>query len=61
MLSLVEDAETELRLVVALWRYRWLRGYLVEGRSRLEKAIARSADVAPGLRADAYRGGAGIA
>ena len=51
----------KLRLVVALWRFWWLRGYLVEGRSRLEKAIARASEVAPRLRADAYRGGAGIA
>ena len=58
---LSDDAETELRLVVALWRFWWLRGYLVEGRSRLEKAIARAPEVAPRLRADAYRGAAGIA
>ena len=58
---LAEDAETELRLVVALWRYWWLRGYLVEGRARLELGIARASDVALPLRADAYRGGAGIA
>ena len=58
---LSDDAETEVRLVVALWRFWWLRGYLVEGRSRLEKAIARASDVAPRLRADVYRGGAGIA
>ncbi len=58
---LVENAETELRLVVALWRFWWLRGYLVEGRARLEQAIARAPQVAPQLQADAYRGGAGIA
>ena len=58
---LSDDAETEVRLVVALWRFWWLRGYLVEGRSRLEKAIARASEVAPRLRADAFRGGAGIA
>ena len=56
---LSDDAETEVRLVVALWRFWWLRGYLVEGRARLEEAIARGAGVAPRLRADAYRGGAG--
>ena len=58
---LSDDAETEVRLVVALWRFWWLRGYLVEGRARLEEAIARGAGVAPRLRADAYRAGAGIA
>lgn len=57
----VGDAEMELRMVVALWRFWWLRGHLVEGRSRLEKAIARAPRVAPSLRADVYRGGAGIA
>ena len=40
---LSDDAETEVRLVVALWRFWWLRGYLVEGRARLEEAIARGA------------------
>jgi tetratricopeptide (TPR) repeat protein len=58
---LSDDPETEVRLVVALWRFWWLRGYLVEGRSRLERAIARASEVAPRLRADAYRSGAGIA
>jgi len=56
-----DNAELELRLVVALWRFWWLRGYLAEGRSRLEQALVRSHEVAPRLRADAYRGGAGIA
>ncbi len=55
------DAELELRLVVALWRFWWLRGHLAEGRARIEKAIAHVHEVAPHLRADAYRGGAGIA
>ena len=55
------SAELELRLVVALWRFWWLRGHLAEGRSRLETAIGRAHEVAPRLRADAYRGAAGIA
>ena len=54
-------AERELRLVVALWRFWWLRGYLAEGRSRLERAVLRAPEVDPRLRADVYRGGAGIA
>jgi predicted ATPase/DNA-binding SARP family transcriptional activator len=58
---LSDDAETELRIVAALWRFWWLRGHLIEGRSRLEQAIARASEVAPQLQADAYRGGAGIA
>ncbi len=54
-------AELELRLVVALWRFWWLRGHLAEGRARLERANLRAPEVVPRLRADAYRGGAGIA
>ncbi len=56
-----DDAELELRLVVALWRFWWLRGHLAEGRFRIETAVARADEVEPRLRADAYRGGAGIA
>ena len=55
------NADLELRLVVALWRFWWLRGHLAEGRSRIETAIARADAVEPRLRADACRGGAGIA
>ncbi|MBA3376677.1 MAG: hypothetical protein H0U00_12860 [Actinobacteria bacterium] len=55
------NAELELRLVVALWRFWWLRGHLAEGQSRIETAVARANEVEPRLRADAYRGGAGIA
>ena len=55
------NVQTELRLVVALWRFWWVRGYLAEGRSRIEAALARADDVEPRLRADAYRAGAGIA
>ncbi|MBA3476727.1 MAG: tetratricopeptide repeat protein, partial [Actinobacteria bacterium] len=35
------DAETELRLVAALWPYWHVRGHLAEGRDRLEAAINR--------------------
>ncbi len=45
------DAERELRLANAL-RYFWrVRGYVVEGRGRLEAAVDRSHDVDPALRA----------
>jgi len=55
------DAELELRLVVALWRFWWVRGHLAEGRSRLEAALERADEVPLALRADAYRGASGIA
>jgi predicted ATPase/DNA-binding SARP family transcriptional activator len=55
------NGDTELRLVVALWRFWWLRGLLAEGRSRVERALEQAHRVAPRLRADVYRGGAGIA
>ena len=56
-----DNAELELRLVVALWRFWWLRGHLAEGRFRIEAAIAQADEVEPRLLADACRGGAGIA
>lgn len=52
--------ELELRLVGALWRYWWLRGQLLEGRARLEHALARSAGADSALVAQACRGAAGI-
>jgi predicted ATPase/DNA-binding SARP family transcriptional activator len=57
----VGDAELELRLAVALWRYWWLRGYLAEGRARLENALARTPPGSAALRANAYRAVAGLA
>ena len=54
-------SELELRLVVALWRFWWVRGHLAEGRARLEAALERADEVTPALRADAYRAAAGIA
>jgi predicted ATPase/DNA-binding SARP family transcriptional activator len=53
--------ELELRLVVALWRFWWLRGHLAEARSRLEGAISRGQGAPPTLLADTYAAGAGIA
>ena len=55
------DAELELRLVVALWRFWWVRGHLAEGRSRLEAALERADEVPTALRADVYRSASGIA
>ena len=55
------DADTELRLVGALWRFWWLRGALAEGRGRLERAIGHGRDAAPRLVAQACRGASGLA
>jgi predicted ATPase/DNA-binding SARP family transcriptional activator len=52
--------DVELRLVGSLWRYWWLRGELVEGRTRLESALARSDGAEPALVAQACRGLGGL-
>ena len=52
-----ERAETALRLVAALWRLMEIRGYLREGRERLETALAmRGTDQYPALRSKALSG-----
>ncbi len=53
------DGETEVRLVAALWPYWHVRGHLVEGRDRLEAAIAREGVTATGAYSRAVFG-AGI-
>ena len=55
------QAELELRLTGALWRYWWLRGALAEGRARLERAIGHGEAAPPRLIAQACRGAAGLA
>ena len=55
------DAELELRLTGALWRYWWLRGALAEGRTRLERAIGHGEGAPPQLIGQACRGAAGLA
>jgi predicted ATPase/DNA-binding XRE family transcriptional regulator len=35
------DVDMSLRLVVALWRFWWLRGYLSEGRERLRSTLSQ--------------------
>jgi tetratricopeptide (TPR) repeat protein len=45
-----------LRLVAALWRFWYMRGYLSEGRSRLEAALVDAAPASPALRATALHG-----
>ena len=55
------DAELELRLTGALWRFWWLRGALAEGLAHLERAIEHGRDAPPQLIAQACRGAAGLA
>ena len=56
------NVETAMRLGSALWRFWQMRGYLGEGRDRLEQALAlpQSHDH-PAVRADALDAAAGIA
>ena len=55
------NADLELRACAALWRYWWLRGSIVEGRTRLESALERDHAAAPALRGLALHGAAGLA
>ena len=56
------ERESELRLAVALGRFRYVRGYLVEGQESIERALARSGDDdSVELRAKALRGAAALA
>jgi tetratricopeptide (TPR) repeat protein len=50
------DVERELRLVVALKNYWWVRGFLSEGRRALADALARGTEAPPPIRADALSG-----
>lgn len=54
-LATARDVELELRLVSAVGRFRYVRGYLAEGRAALEAALARAADAPPDLLAKASR------
>jgi predicted ATPase/DNA-binding SARP family transcriptional activator len=56
-----DEGEDELRLAAALWRFWWQRGFLHEGRQRLEQALAREADVAKEIRATAHDGAGALA
>ena len=49
------EAALELRLAAALGRFRYVRGYLTEGRMALEGALARGQEELPTLRAKACR------
>jgi tetratricopeptide (TPR) repeat protein len=44
------NGEAALRLMTGLWRFWFTRGYLREGRGRLEEALARGAGTPPLLR-----------
>jgi predicted ATPase/class 3 adenylate cyclase len=51
------EAEVGLRLAVALWRFRDIRGYLGEGQAALTRSLSKSAVVSP-VRARALVGAA---
>ncbi|MFN2471307.1 MAG: BTAD domain-containing putative transcriptional regulator [Gaiellaceae bacterium] len=55
------DAETELRLVGALWTYWWTRGSVREARARIEAALGRRGDVDGRIVARALNGAAAMA
>jgi predicted ATPase/DNA-binding SARP family transcriptional activator len=50
-----DERALELRLAAALGRFRYVRGYLTEGRLALETALARTQAELPDLRAKACR------
>ena len=47
------DAESELRLATALWKFWWIRGHFREGRNFLRRALTRSEGGNASLRARA--------
>jgi tetratricopeptide (TPR) repeat protein len=54
------DAEHQLRLLDAIWRYWWVRGELAQGRGWIDDAL-RHEDADPTLRVRALKGAAGLA
>ncbi|HET9224124.1 MAG TPA: tetratricopeptide repeat protein, partial [Roseiflexaceae bacterium] len=56
-----QEAESAQRLVGALWRFWYTRGYLSEGRRWMEYALALSGRVAAAVRAKALTGAGGLA
>ena len=50
-----DGGEAGLRLAGSLWKFWYMRGYFSEGRGFLERALARSGDIDPVLRAKALR------
>lgn len=59
--SAASAVSAQLRLVGALWRFWYLRGYLSEGRRNLDEAIEASAGASSALRARALAGAGLIA
>jgi tetratricopeptide (TPR) repeat protein len=55
------EAEEELRLAAALWRFWWQRGFLSEGRQRLEQALAEANSAEKAARATAHDGAGALA
>lgn len=53
--------DLRLRLVAAIWRFWYVRGHLVEGRSWLDRALAPSSNMDPQARARALFAAAGLA
>jgi predicted ATPase/DNA-binding SARP family transcriptional activator len=53
--------ERRLRLAAALWRFWWIRGFLLEGRRHLEDALAAATDAPAALRAVALDGAGALA
>jgi non-specific serine/threonine protein kinase len=49
------ELEAELRLATAVREFWYVRGYMAEGRSWLERGLRRRADAPPALRAKALR------
>ena len=55
------DAETLLRATVALTRFWYVRGHLAEARERLDRVLARSAELPAALRRRALTAAAAVA
>ncbi|MDP9367537.1 MAG: tetratricopeptide repeat protein [Chloroflexota bacterium] len=51
-----QAAEAHLQLAAALWRFWWVRGFLSEGRRRLERSVARPGQGPAAVRAAALDG-----
>ncbi len=61
-MSQEEDTqENVLRLAGSLWRFWWVRGYISEGRARLEAAIRSNPNASQDLRANGLRGAGKLA